>query len=413
MVGRSAQALVSPPQLFRPVGAFLPKEATMLGRWDISRRNVLKALGLGGLTAGAAQLPGSAARAEVPAMPVEAPRVRPGQPEGQWAVQLHAHANWFVSQLPWTSPLEVINWYLTHQFNAVALTNLNHHTPVQGLQGVFNDPGQFIVIQGSEPSLQPDGIGVRIVDTLAVGLDRPVDLGAANRGTSSVEILTNQAKAIRAAGGLPIAAHPNLTWSLTAEDIAESDPGSHPRFFELVNTEPGINWRGGGGRPSTEEMWDRALTLSGRRIFGIAADDSHHFFEWSKSRRPDEPLSNPGRAWIMVLADELSWPKLRQAMEAGNFYATMGQTGITLVNYEADRTSVKITLDASTTDLGWSIGHNNDRLYTTLFIGAGGKTLKTDTSAQPSYVFKPSDRYVRARIEDSDGNVAWTQPVFR
>src|SRR5258708_40204742 len=120
MVGRSAQALVPPPERLRPVGAFLPKEATMLGRWDISRRNVMKALGLGGLTAGAA---GSAAWAEVPAMPVEAPRVRPGQPEGQWAVQLHAHANWVVSQLPWTSPLEGINWYLPHPFNAGALTN--------------------------------------------------------------------------------------------------------------------------------------------------------------------------------------------------------------------------------------------------------------------------------------------------
>ncbi|HEV8528231.1 MAG TPA: hypothetical protein VGS60_11880 [Actinomycetes bacterium] len=43
----------------------------------------------------------------------------------------------------------------------------------------------------------------------------------------------------------------------------------------------------------------------------------------------------------------------------------------------------------------------------------GRYTLKKDTSAQPSYVFKPTDRYVRARIEDSDGNVAWTQPVFR
>jgi hypothetical protein len=38
----------------------------------------------------------------------------------------------------------------------------------------MNDPGWFLVIQGEEPSFEPDGPGVRIVDTLGVGITGPV-----------------------------------------------------------------------------------------------------------------------------------------------------------------------------------------------------------------------------------------------
>lgn len=39
--------------------------------------------------------------------------------------------------------------------------------------------------------------------------------------------------------------------------------------------------------------------------------------------------------------------------------------------------------------------------------------LKVDESSSPSYELAPGDLYVRARITNSDGAVAWTQPVFR
>jgi hypothetical protein len=38
--------------------------------------------------------------------------------------------------------------------------------------------------------------------------------------------------------------------------------------------------------------------------------------------------------------------------------------------------------------------------------------LKVDESRSPSYRFKGNELYVRARVQDSDGGVAWTQPVF-
>lgn len=387
----------------------------MLG-WTPTRRSVLKAMGFGGLGA-AASMTGVVQTGVQQLQVLPAPRARVDQTfiSGHKSVQLHSHSNRVVSQLPWTAPREVFEWYLTHGFQVVALTNLNHFTPVAGLAATMDDPGFFLVVQGEEPSFEPDGAGVRIIDSLGVGISGPVDLGKANRGSSTAEVWTNQAKAIRDVGGLPIAAHPNLTWVATGKDIAESDPGDHPRIFELCNTEPGTNWRGGGGRPSVEDLWDEALTRSRRRILSVAADDSHHFgVDMSKSRRPDEPLAAPGRAWLMVRSEEMTWPDIRRAIEAGDCYSTTGQTGIVLPAIEVSRTGISLTLSEDTTDLGWSTGDHNARLYTTYFIGEGGRVLKKDGSLKPSYALRPGDgRYVRARIEDSDGNLAWTQPAFR
>jgi hypothetical protein len=191
----------------------------MLSGWRPSRRSVLQAIGVGGLGA-AANMTGvvqtGVAGAGVRALPVlPAPRARLEESftTGWQSVQLHTHANRVVAQLPWTSPRKVFEWYMEHGFKVVALTNLLHFTPVGKLAEMLNDPGWFLVVQGEEPSFEPDGPGVRIVDTLGVGITGPVDEGKANRGTTTAEIWTNQSLAIREVGGLPILAHPNLTWA--------------------------------------------------------------------------------------------------------------------------------------------------------------------------------------------------------
>jgi hypothetical protein len=35
-----------------------------------------------------------------------------------------------------------------------------------------------------------------------------------------------------------------------------------------------------------------------------------------------------------------------------------------------------------------------------------------DESLNPSYLFTGTELYVRAKIVNSDGHIAWTQPVF-
>jgi hypothetical protein len=50
--------------------------------------------------------------------------------------------------------------------------------------------------------------------------------------------------------------------------------------------------------------------------------------------------------------------------------------------------------------------------YRTEFIGAGGKVLAESTGNNPVYQFKGDEKYVRARIIESNAKMAWTQPVF-
>ena len=131
---------------------------------------------------------------------------------------------------------------------------------------------------------------LQIVDTIGIGISGPAGLPG---GDTVSAVLDSEARAIRAVGGLPIAAHPNLTYALTAADLLASDKTEGPRFFEVWNTEPGMNNLGGGGKPSTEQIWDAVLS-SGRVLYGTAVDDCHHFYEFISSREAGSPLANPG-----------------------------------------------------------------------------------------------------------------------
>jgi hypothetical protein len=325
-----------------------------------------------------------------------------GSPSTWYKGVVHAHANWGVPQLPTTSPDVVVRWYREHNYNFVSVTDLNYYTPPEGLKALFDAPGRFLVVPGTEPSKGPIQPGGKIVDTIGIGNSGPVD---APTGDSVTVVLESEAKAIRKMGGLPIAAHPNLTYALTAADLLASGP----RFFEVWNTEPSMNNLGGGGKPSTEQIWDEVLS-AGRLMYGVAVDDSHHFYDFISSREAGLPLSNPGKAWVEVRATELSVPALMNAFGRGDFYAT---TGVVLTSYEANSSGIKIGLSDHTRDLGWSAPGANPQLYRTEFFGKGGKVLKMDETLNPVYEFSGSELYVRARITSSDGLIAWTQPVFR
>jgi hypothetical protein len=318
---------------------------------------------------------------------------------------VHAHGNWGVPQLPTTAPDVVVRWYREHNYNFAAITDLNYYTPPEGLKALFDAPGRFLVVPGIEPSKDPIQPGNKIVDTIGIGVNGPVGLP---QGETVAAVLDSEARIIRRAGGLPIAAHPNLTYALTAQDLLSSDQTAGPRFFEVWNTEPGMNNLAGGGKPSTEQIWDEVLS-AGRLMYGTAVDDSHHFFEFVAARASGSPVSNPGKAWIEVRAAELSVSAIIDAMNRGDFYAT---TGVVLASYEVSRSAIRIGLSDRTRDLGWSLPGANPQLYRTDFIGKGGEILKHDETLNPSYEFTGKELYVRAKITNSDGQVAWTQPIF-
>ncbi len=312
------------------------------------------------------------------------------QPQPRWYKgNTHAHT---VNSDGDSAPDTVVRWYKEHGWNFVVLSDHAYVgrpavlTPTDGLNAIFALPGRFLVLDGVEVTDRVAGAEVHLI---GVGVREGVSpLGGATR----VEALQADARAIRAAGGIPHINHPNWVWSLTAQDLIAATEAKH---FELMNGHSGVNNFGGGGTPSTEEMWDVVLS-AGRVLYGLGTDDAHDFKGEFRDNR-----QNPGRAWVMVRATELSREAILAALDRGDFYAS---TGVTLKSHEADAQGIRIELPEDT-------GRNALR-YRTLFIGRNGEVLKRDESLKPSYTFTGNELYVRARIEASNGTRAWTQPVF-
>jgi hypothetical protein len=140
-----------------------------------------------------------------------------------------------------------------------------------------------------------------------------------------------------------------------------------------------------------EAVWDYLLTR-GKRIYGIAVDDAHHFQTIGRDR------ANPGRGWVAVRARNLDPRSLVAALEEGSFYAS---TGVELDDVVVNDRSVEV-----------HIRPRGSFKYTTRFIGAGGRVL-LETGANPAvFELDGPEVYVRAVVRDSGGWRAWVQPVF-
>jgi hypothetical protein len=282
-----------------------------------------------------------------------------------------------------TSPDEVVRWYKEHEYNFLVLSDHNFLTEVEGLNSIFAAQEKFLLIKGEE-----------VTDSFK---DKPVHVNGLNisqvvlpqHGASILQTIQNNVNSIRGVGGVPHINHPNFDWAITADELRLVQ---NERLFEIYNGHPRVHNVGGGGSPSPEQMWD--LILSNEKlIYGIAVDDAHHF---KGEFAPDR--SNPGRGWVMVYASELSVTAILEAMENGSFYAS---TGVTLSDYNATPEEIKI-----------SIAEEPSFKYTTYFIGDGGKLLSASYGPAVRYRFTGEEKYVRARVQDSMGHMAWTQPVY-
>jgi hypothetical protein len=174
-------------------------------------------------------------------------------------------------------PDVVVKWYADHGYNFLVLTDHDSITAVDELNSIYGKEGSFIVVQGEEVTDRFDkrpyhvnGLGVQSV---VKPQNRP----------GIVENLQANVNAIRAAKGVPQINHPNFGWAITAEDLKRIE---NAKLFEIYSGHPLINYLGGGGSPGTEQIWDSVLS-SGKVLYGVATDDSHHF------KRPGPP-QHPG-----------------------------------------------------------------------------------------------------------------------
>jgi hypothetical protein len=279
-------------------------------------------------------------------------------------------------------PYEVMAWYKRHGYQFLALTDHNTFTDPALFDTNPND--NFLLLGGEEIT------NARTVHVNAIGITRMIP---AQSGATVTELLQASIDAVRMQGGVPLINHPNYVWAFGAQEML---PLKRAGLLEIASGHPLVNHAGGGAAPSTEQMWDQLLS-AGMRIFAVAVDDAHNFREEFTRDR-----ASPGRAWIAARAPALTREHLVAALNDGNFYAS---NGVSLKDVRA--TGEGLTVEIEPPPAGGSPSR-----FRVAFIGKDGRLLATSNDNPARYVFAGSESYVRARVDDSNGLHAWTQPVF-
>ena len=281
-----------------------------------------------------------------------------------------------------STPDEVVRWYREHGYRFLVLTDHNFLTSVDALNALHGADEQFRVIRGEEVTDRFDGKPIHVN-----GLDVSAAV-APQGGTSVVDVLQRNVDAIRRVDGVPHINHPNYGWAITADELRQV---RNTRLFEIFNGHPHVNNAGGGGVPSLEETWDQILS-AGAWLYGIAVDDAHTF------KQPGNPsVAGPGRGWIAVRAPRLDTRAILEAIERGDFYAS---TGVELAEYEASTASIRVVVRGTSYSK-----------YRIQFIGRGGQLLREVSEGSAVYRFSGTEGYVRAKVIESNGQIAWCQPV--
>ncbi len=271
-----------------------------------------------------------------------------------------------------STPAEVVRWYREHGYDFLVITDHDKVTIADG--------GGMVMIPGEEVT---DRLPKKPLHVNAIGIRRAVP---PQKGATPVEVLQRNIDAVREAGGIAQINHPNFGWAFGADELLKIEGAT---LLEIASGHPYVNMQ---GPPSVESMWDRLLT-AGKRIWGVAVDDSHHL------KRPwDTDVALPGKAWVVVRADKREAKAILAALRRGDFYAS---TGVELVDYVVDAKSMTVTVK----------GKNLAR-YVIQFVGANGRVLQESKGSVAKYTFK-DEPYVRAKVIDSNGRMAWCQPVFK
>ena len=292
-------------------------------------------------------------------------------------------------------------------------------------------PDEFLLIQGEEVTDRFGRLPVHLCATNIKELIPPL------HGESVAATIDNNVNALiaqRERTGQPMFIHlnhPNFGYGVTAEDLMRV---RGEKFFEVYNGHPGVNNSGDPQHASTERIWDIILTkrlaeFGMSVMYGLATDDGHNYHE-IPSRK-----SEPGRGWVMVLAENLKAGTLVEAMERGDFYSSSGVNlakvisspkGLDVevleekgVTYRIDFVGTRAGYDPESKPVLDAKGEevNATRLYSADI----GRTFKTVNGTKASYQFSGDELYVRAIVtstkkhpnpsEVGEFERAWAQPV--
>ncbi|MEL6126309.1 MAG: CehA/McbA family metallohydrolase [Pseudomonadota bacterium] len=211
---------------------------------------------------------------------------------------------------------------------------------------------------------------------LTVGL--PEDFPATPPGETGAELARRAADA----GAFVAIAHPHLS-GLDTEDILSIDAA---HAIEVYNNTCAIRY----GRGFGEVAWDVALQ-AGRRLGGIAVDDSHF------RTGPEVGAMDGFGDWVMVKAEDSAPETLLSSLKAGRYYASTGPV-IDDVSRDGNTITVHYSPAAQI-----------------ILLGNVGKAHHRDGTAITEATL-PLDRFeggwCRIVVRDAAGRQAWTNPLW-
>lgn len=291
---------------------------------------------------------------------------------------LHCHSTRSDGRCP---PAEVARAYRSIGFHFVGITDHNCRTGPEDCGGEAE--AGITVLGACEYSAKGEGRplhvnGIGCTATVAAGPTLPTAVATLQAGVDG----------FRAQGAFTILNHPNWQWGFGLADLLQVR-GAHA--IEVWNSAYDSDNLGDDDHPSTEELWDAALT-AGMRLWAVASDDCH---DVSPGRAfTSDP---PGIGWVGVEAEDAAPASLLAALFAGRFYASSGPRLERLV---LDRSGIAVEAKV------------RGRVCRIAFIGAGGRVLAEASGPAATYAPRGDEGYVRCRIDDGMGRRAWTQPLF-
>ncbi len=311
----------------------------------------------------------------------------------QWLKgQTHVHSN--NSGDSKTPPADVVRWYAARGYDFIVFTDHNRITVADG--------GKLLALPGVEltqnlATCAPppvDGAGCLLhVNALAVAPPAGELAWPPLASPRRLDVFGRALDLAARLGGVAQLNHPNFHYSLDAALITALARRG-PLLLEIANEAIDSNNAGDAAHPSTEALWDAALT-AGATVWGVASDDAHHYFDADAVRSRGEDAFTGDRGFVMVRAARTA-DAIRDALRRGDFYAS---NGLLLA---------KVAVE----DGALVVAAQGERAVHFAFIGAGGRVLAaSDGRAARFPLARARGGYVRALVTASDGKKAWTQPV--
>ena len=273
-----------------------------------------------------------------------------------------------------STPETVIRQYAAMGYDFLALTDHRYYN----YENFAPDTG-VLIVPGMELDAGLPGPGLHCVHIVSIGPEKEKGNGFAQdqrfdtlraETAAGAQPLVDE---IQAAGNTPIFCHPE--WSGNGIDDILALPGIP--LMEIWNSGCAVE----DGIDTHAAYWDEAL-CRGRRIYGVASDDGHF------------PYQN-GLGYIRVRAEKTP-SAIIEALKNGAFYASCGPE-IYDFYLEDDKAVILCSPVSVIRFRHFRVPYKEQR-------GPGIMAHQI--------VPKKNTNYIRAEIQDAQGRMAWTNPIF-